>query len=197
VGGSLGLGGGWGTFLCGNGQLDAGEACDSGLPWGDETCDGRCRLRCAAPGAEAVVDPATGHCYLLFSEPVAWQAARSRCLVLPGDAHLLALNAPPELAFVAGALLEQLGFDDPVWTGGNDLAAEGAYAWESGEPLAGAGEFPWDVARAQPGGGTSQNCAAAVASSGFLLDDRACSEPNAAVCERAPAAPAPPPPPPP
>jgi hypothetical protein len=155
-------------------------------------CTGACEVRCEAEGGEGFVDVATGRCYLFFADALTWSNARARCAAQPGGVHLVTFRDEDQLAALVAAFLERFGEDDTWWTGGNDLAVEGAFRWESGEPFeVGEGGFPWNVDGGQPNAGdlgAGEDCAASVDTSGHLLHDRRCSDAYAFVCERPSAA---------
>jgi hypothetical protein len=205
AGAGAGAGGSGGTQIpprCGDGLADPGESCDSGSPDGDQFCTPFCEVRCEAENAQGFVDPATDRCYLLIREQLTWDAARTRCGGLPGGAHLVAYSDRAEFDVLAGVLADVFGVAEAVWTGANDIDAEGSYTWENGEPLVASG-FPWNEAGGQPnngddggvagaggeggaGGapGPGQDCAVAANGSGFLLHDRNCSDTEIFLCER-------------
>src|SRR5262249_52446528 len=78
------------------------------------------------------------------------------------------------------SLLSQLTQDD-VWSGGNDLAQEGAFVWANGEPWS---DDYWGFD--QPNSGTSGNCVEVRFSSGNggTLNDTSCDIVQPFVCER-------------
>jgi hypothetical protein len=120
-----------------------------------------------AGGQAQVVDPTSGHCYMLFSA-AAWNAANNACLALGPKTHLVTITTPQEDALVH----KLVGDNQRAWIG---LGANtGVWAWVTGEPL----QYQnWDLL--EPNG--SGPCADTVA--GFWRDWD-CGVAEAYVCER-------------
>jgi hypothetical protein len=82
-------------------------------------------------GDARAVNPANGHCYLLFSTATAtWQRARELCRLLGPNVDLAKITSAAE-----DAQLVALAGPDDVWVGGSDLTVEGTWQWTGGDPV--------------------------------------------------------------
>jgi cysteine-rich repeat protein len=162
--------------VCGDGTIDVdvGEECDDANELEGDGCKA-CVVECE--GNFIAKDPTTFHCYIAFLSARSWQEARSACLDLDARTDLFAASSESEAEFV----LDQLptgGFE--VWTGGNDLSAEGVYQWSNGETWSYA---PW--APLEPSGMDGEDCV--VGSSNGTIGDASCDDVHYYLCERTPA----------
>jgi hypothetical protein len=131
----------------------------------------------AAPcvgGARTAVDPATGHCYILFTGQLIWGTARDACRGLDPPAELVTISSAEE-----NALVGELAGGQVPWLGANDIDVEDAFEWVSGEFF---GYENWDTDEPTLGDDTS-DC--------VLMDpaddrwqDRPCGQQHDRICER-------------
>jgi Lectin C-type domain len=107
------------TASCGDGVVQAGEACDDGannsdLPSANAGCTTGCTSRAACgnlTGSEiAALDLQTGHCYVAWPGPVTWASARRQCESRGG--HLATITSANE-----NAIIELLSVVDDHWIG--------------------------------------------------------------------------------
>ncbi|HEY0708598.1 MAG TPA: lectin-like protein [Polyangia bacterium] len=145
---------------CGNGVVEASEACDDGndddrdgclttCRWatcGDghhranvEECDDGngsdgdgCSATCirCAAGDDRMVWRSNGRCYTRHDRPLPWHEAASACRSI--DAHLVSFNVFAELRDVSQRLLRNQS--DFYWIGLADKGGNGEYQWITAEP---------------------------------------------------------------
>jgi hypothetical protein len=84
-----------------------------------------------------IVDPASGHAYLVVSG-ASWQQAERVARTLRG--HLAALDTPGEAEWLRLNVLAVPGGPQEVWIGAHDQLFERSFQWTSGAPFARA---PW------------------------------------------------------
>jgi hypothetical protein len=104
---------------CGDGVVQAGEACDNGANNSDDpnvaaTCTSMCVKRAAcgslSGSSGAQIDPASGHCYVAWPNQVTWASASRQCESHGG--HLVTITSTAEDARVqtlAGAADRWIG----------------------------------------------------------------------------------------
>lgn len=87
--------------LCGNAQIDPGEACDDGNFELWDGCDSNCQME-EFTGCEAVIELAYSVAGIARVDATTWQAKRSQLMVNDADAMD---SVTPELCTEAGALI--------------------------------------------------------------------------------------------
>ena len=141
AGGSGGSGGGsdGGVVVasCGDGVVQAGEQCDDGAKNSDNpTVAAACTTQCAARATcgsvsgslGAVVDPATGHCYVAWAGPINWASAQRDCQSRGGT--LAVIGSAAENTLVGG-----IAGAGPVWIGLEvGWTPAESLRWVDGEP---------------------------------------------------------------
>jgi hypothetical protein len=142
-------------------RADALEAADAEVP-DAAPCVG---------GNAAAVDPASQHCYLLFTNGERWTDAETACHAL--GAHLASIASAGENTFV-----DTLISDRTVWLGASDTTTEGSWLWNTGETVV---FTNWDSGQPDNGSG-SEDCAL-MRGSGRWNDDQ-CGSDHGYVCER-------------
>jgi cysteine-rich repeat protein len=108
--------------VCGNQQIEFGEACDDGNTEDGDECNAVCKLDCAGGRTWQL------HCYRVLGAD-AWAASRLACQGLGMD--LVTIDSRQELLFVT-ALRDELANNTYYWLGLNDLDLEGTFVWVSG-----------------------------------------------------------------
>lgn len=171
VGGEGGSGGA--EAVCGNGEVETGEACDDGGTAPGDACTPDCKLACAGPGES--IGLAFGSCYRLTSSPKTWEGARAECVAWGGD--LVAIGSPDEQGFVTTLASP----DASHWLGLNDIAAEGSFVWSSGEA---AGYMNWWPGEPNDSGGVEDCAQIYPAANNFHWNDLNCAVELVGVCER-------------
>jgi hypothetical protein len=143
----------------------------------------------AAPpcvGEKAVVDLATGHCYIRVQPSLSFANAKLGCTQL--GAHLATITSASEQAVVAS-------LDDStiaeVWIGASDSAQEGDWRWIDNldfppSPSPNASSFQkWNAGEPNNNAtGQGEDCAILELRNGGVWDDRSCSTTLSSVCER-------------
>jgi hypothetical protein len=127
-------------------------------------------------GDQNVIDPATGHCYMLFSSGVDWEGARRACEGLGEGAKLVTIHSADENMVVA-----DLVDDERVWLGANDRAQERDWKWITGETLASTYSF-WEGGA--PDGGEDEDCVEMLGAALSRWNDNDCDVERSYVCER-------------
>lgn len=120
-----------------NGMIDAGGSADAKY-LDAPMCTG---------GAASMIDPTTGHCYILYVNLSTWATAKAKCEMTTGF-HLVRIDSASEQSLVTTLV----GLDI-AWTGGTDMASEGAYKWDDGTPIT---MFHWLANQPDNGGGTAE-----------------------------------------
>jgi hypothetical protein len=130
---------------------------------------GRC-----GKGPSMFEDPATGHCYELFTTGKSWKEAETACVGKGG--HLAALTTEAEKQLVKTAL----GASPPkMWIGASDIAVEGTFAWTSGEAFSYASWLP-----GEPNNSGPEDCVNMKPSDDYRWNDGECDEIASYLCER-------------
>jgi hypothetical protein len=128
-------------------------------------------------GDDRVLDPTTGHCYVVFRTQVTWATARETCRNM--DGHLVVVTSAAE-----NEIVQSLTGGVDNWMGGNDIEVEGVWVWLNGEPLIypnwRAGE-PNNSDNNDPNG---EDCMIIEGARGGSWDDRSCLRNYGAICER-------------
>ena len=107
-------------------HLDAGDSRDAH----DPLDDGRSGDAGPCTGGQiAMTDPATGHCYLLFTAPKSWAVAKTNCEAMAGF-HLARISSASEQTVV-----DNVSGLDVSWIGGTDTGHEGTFLWDDGSAL--------------------------------------------------------------
>jgi hypothetical protein len=97
-----------GPAVCGDGILQAGEACDDGAansdtPSASGGCTSQCQLRAGcgslSGSSGAQIDPANGHCYVAWPNALNWASASRQCQARGG--HLATVTSAAENARIA------------------------------------------------------------------------------------------------
>jgi hypothetical protein len=143
----------------------------------------------AAPpcvGEKAVVDPATGHCYIRVQPSLSFTNAQAGCVQL--GAHLATITSSSEQAVVAS--LNDNTIAD-VWIGASDSAQEGDWRWIDGidfppSPSPNASNFQkWNAGEPNNNApAPGEDCSIMELRNGGVWDDRSCSNTLSSVCER-------------
>ncbi len=150
-----------------------GGDADPGQPDGSPLADGSSPdARPCVEGDNQVVDPASGHCYMYFSDPVIWEVARLACAGLGG--HLATSQSDVE-----NAIITPLSGTEYAWMAGNDIDVEGAWGWETGEPMV---YVNWRDG--EPNNSNNEDCMVIEGINMGLWDDRSCDSAYAFICER-------------
>ncbi len=123
---------------CGDGVVQAGEACDDGAANSDLAaqaagCTSQCRKRASCGGlggsSAAQLDPSTGHCYVVWPGPVSWATAERQCETAGGT--LASIGSAGE-----DAIAKAVGAGAPRWIGLQSATpGMGNFAWVTGEPI--------------------------------------------------------------
>ena len=135
---------------CGNGVVEAGEVCDNGAANSDDpqvtsSCTTKCvkRATCGAVGGAtaSTIDPASGHCYVLWPTAKPWALAERDCLGRGG--HLAAITSAAESTLVKGLVNGVVAWLGVVTSGAtlawsNGETATTFTAFKPGEPSLGA-----------------------------------------------------------
>ncbi len=125
--------------VCGNGILEAGEACDDAGHVGKDGCDATCKVVCADYGP-GTLESEDHHCYNGYDSGD-FAAAQAACV--KRGAHLASISSAAENKLARSLV------NGSKWLGGLEdvpLMSEGTdtYAWLTGEPFTytnwGAGE---------------------------------------------------------
>lgn len=147
-GGSDGSDGGFIAPLgCGDGTVDPGEECDDGAANSDDPassarCTTGCRVRAhCGPlqgAAAAMIDPATGHCYVAWSVALPWAFAQRACQAAGGDLAIVSSQGEADLLRgLAGGTQAWIGVTTPpgpVAFVNVDGTAPPVFPWSPGEP---------------------------------------------------------------
>ena len=161
--------------VCGNATLNPeyGEQCDDGNQLPADGCEPDCTLICGqGTGAErAMLDAATGRCYLRPPGLASWAGGHDACVALGGY-----LAVPDSLA--ENTLLGTLG---AAWIGVTDAAVEGT--WRTSKGLAPT-YTRWNGGEPNNAGG-NEDCAAFT--TGATWNDIPCSHGTTWACELEPA----------
>jgi hypothetical protein len=124
-------------------------------------------------GDANVVDPMTGHCYMLFSTIASWEGARLQCEAR--GAHLMVSTSQAE-----NELVTPLAGIADVWVGGNDIDIEMTWVWITGEPMT---YSNWRAGEPN-NAGDGEDCMIIEGELGGTWDDRPCDRQYAYLCER-------------
>jgi hypothetical protein len=128
-----------------------------------------------AGGNDHVVDP-EGDCFIWFSTPLVWTAAKAACEAR--GMHLAIVLRQDQNDAITGLLGTLPDPGSAAYLGGTDMATEGTWLWIDGTPL---GFAPWEVG--QPSGGSGQyeeDCLVIRGDESGHWSDRPCGpEPNA------------------
>ncbi len=165
---------------CGDGVVQAPEACDDGAANSDDpaaaaTCTSLCRLRAAcgssSGASSAQIDPATGHCYLSWPGPLSWADASRQCQARGG--HLATVTTAAE-----NAIIQTLSGPSDRWIGLEiDHSAAVRDHWVDGEAVA-FSQYASGDPKNLCSSGTPESCGAfEAARAGW--DDRQCGFPSA------------------
>jgi cysteine-rich repeat protein len=121
--------------VCGDGVLaPLVEECDDQNAAPLDGCDPGCVVECNADPTAAVTskEPATHHCYKLFSaNPVIWTAAEVDCTLVGAGWHLATITSDQERDFI-DTVIDPTG---GTWIGLSDISVEGTFVWANGEPF--------------------------------------------------------------
>lgn len=126
-----------------------------------------------------------GSCYMRFSTPATWPAARDACAALSPPAHLIIVSSAAENAFFA-PLVDDMTPPD-FFMGATDSAVEGTFVWVDGSAMT---YDNWRDGEPNdggdgPGGEDEEDCTIIEGDTAlFTWDDRPCMEPYPYVCER-------------
>jgi hypothetical protein len=118
-------------------------------------------------GNQAIFDPTTGHCYLVYNTTRQWQSAADFCLA--DGTHLVTISSAAENELVRPSS----GFR---WIGLEDIGSEGTFTWVTGEPLS---FTNWNGG--EPNGGGGENCGGMLNNGRW--NDFQCGDSWAFVCE--------------
>lgn len=161
-----------------SGASDAATTPDASLPDAYQPPDAAdppdAYVQPCVEGDDQVVDPQTGHCYVIYRTAVAtWTDAQAGCYAIGG--HLVTSNSQAE-----NNLFSALAGLDDVWAGGNDLTLEGSWVWVTGEPM------PYSNWRdGEPNNSNGlEHCMVVEGDNGGLWDDRPCDRQYGYICER-------------
>ena len=172
--------------VCGNGILEAGEACDDAAHAGKDGCDANCKVVCADYGP-GTLESEDHHCYNGYDQGD-FEAAQAACV--KRGAHLASISSAAEnklaLSFVHGS----------KWLGGFEdvpLTSEGTgtYAWITGEAFSYTNWSPKEPNRKESHCGLSFNTLCfehciSIMADGTWADSR-CDIADGYVCEWEPA----------
>ncbi len=116
--------------VCGNGILEAGEACDDAGHAGKDGCDATCNVVCADYGPDTI-ESDDHHCYNGYDQGD-FQAAQQGCV--RRGAHLATISSAAENKLARSLV------NDSKWLGGYEnvpltSAGTGTYTWLTGEPF--------------------------------------------------------------
>jgi hypothetical protein len=100
-----------------------------------------------------LVNPANGHTYHLL-EGSSWSAAQAAAVQL--GANLVSIGDQAEHDWITQNFHNFQGVDIDLWTGFNDVAAEGNWVWASGQPVT---FTNWDLNEPNNAGGIEHYCA--------------------------------------
>lgn len=125
-------------------------------------------------GDANVVDPMTGHCYMLFTTIATWEGARLQCEAR--SAHLMVSTSQAE-----NELVTPLAGIADVWVGGNDIDVEMTWIWITGEPMI---YENWRDGEPNNAGDNGEDCMIIEGELGGTWDDRPCDRQYAYFCER-------------
>ena len=108
--------------ICGNGQVEHGEACDDGEQLDnaslEDTCSADCKVSLQCPGDQAGVIRSYGtSTYLLCSGKRRWHMARQACESM--GAHLVKVDTPAENNAMIKLAADHIGAEGTVWLGLN------------------------------------------------------------------------------
>ncbi len=168
---------------CGDGVVDVAEECDDGNAQDDQNgCGPDCQVvpcdPCNGPNCSDFDDPATHHCYGLYTDNKSWTNARSACQSLGTGWELVGVSSAAERDVIGGT-----NPGSSFWTGGNDQLVEGTFVWVNGEPWWAGGWAP-----TEPNGDTNENCVLFNPNHDpFVFEDRNCGSTRDYLCERIPA----------
>lgn len=165
---------------CGDGALDAPEACDDGNADNDDGCTRGCVVCNEAIGSLRFAGEG-GRCYARFDEPLPWEKAAETCAAI--DGHLVAFQLEAEQIAVERELLR--GDRARFWIG-NQVGPDGATAeWVTGEPLPAGFWHPDSAANAETQGTCTSMSAGAIPgrSLAYLWSREDCSNTRPFVCE--------------
>jgi len=151
---------------CGDKMVQPGEGCDDGNTANGDGCDAACQLELSCDAAMGEFDdPATGHCYRVFtSEPKGFYDAKIACELAGG--HLAVIDTSAENTLVAQHVSASAwiggwegGFNDKTiaWEAPNPACFQN---WKSGEPNSSSEDC---VEIQQSGGWNDANCGNALA----------------------------------
>ncbi|MDF2695828.1 MAG: Cell surface protein [Labilithrix sp.] len=146
---------------------DAGvPAAEGGLQ--DASSDAR---RPCVEGTRYEEDPATGHCYFRYDEPLSWQLARDRCVELGGHLATISNEAENMIAYRVGA-----NSTTRAWLGASKIGTA-TFEWVTGEPFS---YVNWG--EGDPSG--DGECMNFNTNYPAQWNDRFCEEGKSYVCER-------------
>lgn len=133
LGGNGGLGGGGAPPIpCGNGILDAGEACDDTLEGDIKLCN-QCQVVCAESEVDGRIqffDASSKHCYLLHTQTDSTvPAATQLCTNWRARGYLAGIQDQPEQTLVESKI------ESDTYLGGSDSDLDGTWTWATLEPF--------------------------------------------------------------
>lgn len=117
-------------------------------------------------GGDARATGPGGQCFVLFTTPQTYAAAKAACAALPGHLALLEDAATDTFA-------EPLVGSNDTFVGATDLAVEGSFVWDDGTPV---GYTHWRTGEPNNGAGMYQEDCVVIAGArtGGGWDDRPC-----------------------
>lgn len=120
-----------------------------------------------------VVDPGSGHCYMVFNTNRNWNGASSSCNTLGNGAHLVTIFDATENQVVRNLRAGKF------WIGAADVATEGNFVWVTGETINSTFEN-WDGG--EPNNSGNEDCAEM--RDNLTWNDGDCPDTQPYVCER-------------
>lgn len=156
---------------CGNNVKEGLEQCDDS---NNASCVGCVLCNDSANGE--FQDPATKHCYRLFTSSTDWASARASCVAWGGD--LVGISSKTEYDFIEQHSNPQLS--NSTWFGGYAVSPLCSYAWVNGEPW----HSEWGTDRPNSAG---SSCIELSTNVNRRMIDLGCGNIRDYLCERAPA----------
>jgi lectin-like protein len=111
------------TQVCGNDQIEGGEACDDNNSIDGDECNAACSVDCTGGRTYGL------HCYKLGAS-VDWATGLAYCQSLGMD--YAAVSSADEESFIE-AYRDEAANNQYLWIGYNDIDQEGTWVWTNGE----------------------------------------------------------------